>query len=146
MKNTLKEQPFTFQIKGIELLDVNLNHPKQPLPVQTTFHFNIDIEHQIDTDNKLIIVITTIDILHDESEIRLASIKASCIFEIQNFDDFASVEFQQVSFPESMLITLNSISVSTVRGIMFSQFKGTFLHNAFLPIIDPKTFVKNQAV
>ena len=146
MKNALKEQQFTFQLKGIELLDVKLNHPKHPLPVQTTFHFNIGLEHQINPDNKLIIVITTIDILHDDMETRLASVKASCIFEIQNFDDFASVGSQQVSFPESMLITLNSISLSTVRGIMFSQFKGTFLHNAFLPIIDPKTFVKNEPV
>jgi uncharacterized protein YbbC (DUF1343 family) len=35
---------------------------------------------------------------------------------------------------------LNSISLSTTRGAMFSTFKGTFLHGAVLPIIDPKQF------
>ncbi|MBA4411561.1 MAG: hypothetical protein C0397_19345 [Odoribacter sp.] len=144
MKDTIKEQQFSFLLKGIELLDVKLNHLKQPLPVQTTFHFNIGLEHQINNENKLIIVVTTVDIIHEDNETRLASIKASCIYEIANFEDFLIVGSQQVSFPDTMLITLNSISLSTVRGIMFSQFKGTFLHTAFLPIIDPKTFVKNS--
>ena len=42
--------------------------------------------------------------------------------------------------PTDIIVTINSISISTIRGIMFSTFKGTYLHNAFLPIIDPKSF------
>jgi hypothetical protein len=42
--------------------------------------------------------------------------------------------------PSGIIDLLNSVSVSTVRGMMFSAFKGTFLHNAVLPVIDPKTF------
>lgn len=144
MKNTIKEQEFTFLLKGIELLDVKLNRLKQPLPVQTTFHFNIGLEHQISPENKLIIVVNTIDIIHEDNETRLASLQASCIFEIANFDDFLIAGSQQPVIPDLFLTTLNSVSISTVRGIMFSEFKGTFLHTAILPIIDPKTFVKNS--
>lgn len=50
----------------------------------------------------------------------------------------------QVSFPDNILVTFNSISISTMRGLMFAQFKGTFLHNAILPIIDPGSFITND--
>ena len=38
---------------------------------------------------------------------------------------------------------LNSISLSTLRGAMFNHFKGTFLHEAILPVIDPGSFKMN---
>jgi len=145
MKNEIKKQTIKFQIKGIELLDIKLNYPKQPLPVQTTFHITIGLEQKFNPENKLVIVITTVDVLHEDKETRLASLQASCIFEIENFEDFLIEGTQQVIFPETMLVTFNSISISTVRGIMFSQFKGTFLHNAILPVVDPSKFIKNEA-
>jgi hypothetical protein len=40
---------------------------------------------------------------------------------------------------------LNRISISTTRGAMFSTFKGTFLHAAILPIVDPKNFKANSS-
>lgn len=145
MKEIQKEQKITFQIKRIELLDVKLNCPRQPLPAQMTFHFNIGVEHKINPDNKWVIVITTIDVLHEDNETRLASLRASCVFEIANFEEFSIEGSHQVSIPDDILVTLNSVSISTIRGIMFSHFKGTFLHSAILPVVDPKAFVKNSA-
>jgi len=145
MKNTIKEQAIKFQIKGIDIQDIKLNYPKQPLSDQTTFHISIGLEQKFNPENKLVIVITTVDVMNEDKETRLASLQASCIFEVENFEDFLIKGTQQVLFPETMLVTFNSISISTVRGIMFSQFKGTFLHNAILPIVDPTKFVKNNA-
>jgi formate-dependent nitrite reductase membrane component NrfD len=34
------------------------------------------------------------------------------------------------------LNTLLGISVSTLRGLMYGAFKGTFLNNALLPLVD----------
>ncbi len=144
MKNFQKESQLSFQIKGIELLDIKLNHPKEPLPDPMLFQYKIGVEHKISIENRLIIVITTIDIIHEDQETRLASLQASCIFEIANFEDFLNADTQQISIPDLMIVTLNSVSLSTIRGIMFSQFKGTFLHNAILPVIDPKSFIKNN--
>lgn len=144
MKENQKEQKFTFQFKGIEVLDVKLSCPKQPLPAQMTFHFKIGLEQKINAENKLVIVITTVDVLHEDNETRLASLRASCIFEIANFEDFLIEGSQQVSIPDTIMVTLSSVSISTIRGIMYSQFKGTFLHSAILPIVDPKAFVKNN--
>jgi hypothetical protein len=47
---------------------------------------------------------------------------------------------------EAFAETLNSISISTTRGVMFSELKGTILHHAFLPIIDVKALQKQTPV
>lgn len=143
MKNTIIEQQFAFQVKGIELLDLKLNMPEQPLPVQNTFHFNINLEQRINTELKLIIVMVAVDVLNEDKKTLLASMKASCIFEVANIDEFLTENAQQVALPDNILVMLNSVSISTIRGLMFAQFKGTFLHNAILPIIDPNSFIKN---
>jgi len=142
--NKPPDQKNRFQIKGIELLDVKLNCPNQPLPAQMIFHYNIGLEHKINAENKIVIVIATVDVLHEDNEARLASLRASCIFEFTNFEDFLIEGSQQVSIPDTILVTLSSVSISTIRGIMYSQFKGNFLHNAILPNADPKALIKNN--
>lgn len=144
MKNTKDEQIVEFKIKDIELLGLRLIQPKQPLIDPTTFHYNISSELKINIENKLVNVVTNIEIFREDKETLLASLTVSCIFEIVNIDKFINKDTKQVVFPDITLITFNSISISTVRGIMYSQFKGTFLHNAILPIIDPTSFVKNS--
>jgi len=139
-----QEQNIEFQLQAIELLDINLIYPVAPLSNPTTFNFNINIEHKINSENSLIIVIALINIIHEDNVTILGSLKASCIFKIANFNDFFDSETKQVSFPESSITTLNSITISTTRGIMFAQFKGTFLNRAILPVINPQNFVATR--
>lgn len=54
---------------------------------------------------------------------------ASCTFNIKNIAEINKL-------PKKAFDTLNDIAISTVRGLMFSSFRGTFLHNAILPIVD----------
>lgn len=130
-----------FQIKGIELLEINLKHPQILLELERTYNFNIDIEQRINNEEKLVIVVTSVDLIHEADQQCHASIKTSCIFLIENFKDFIVANTNQVKFPDQFVITLNSISLSTTRGIMFSNFKGTFMHNVYMPIVNPSSFV-----
>lgn len=130
-----------FQIKGIELLEMNLKHPQIPLELERTYNFNINIEQRINNEEKLVIVVTSVNIIHEEDQQCHASIKTSCIFLIENFKDFIVANTNQVNLPDQFVVTLNSISLSTTRGIMFTNFKGTFMHNVFLPIVNPSTFI-----
>lgn len=135
---------FTFQLKKIELLEFALNQLALPISEQTTFHFDINLEQQIILEKNLVIAIPKIEVIYEDKKTKLASLKASCIFEVSNLKDFLNKEKTQVLFPDEVLLTLNSITISTVRGIMFSQFRGTYLHNAILPIIDPKSFTQKK--
>jgi len=138
----MKAKKFTFKLKSIEILDVYLKHPKQAINEIKNFNFNINVEQKVNNENKIIIVIIDIKIVSDDKLINFGSIKTGSIYEIENFDDFINKETNIAEFPGNILISLNSISLSTTRGMMYSQFRGTYLHNAYLPIIDPKTLQK----
>lgn len=144
MSVTTKKKPeiaINFQLKGIELLEACLNHPKQTIPDLKVFHFDMKLEHKLNIENKIIAVVIYVDLFNVQRDVKLGSITSSCIFEIANFTDFLDLKTNNVNLPDDFLITINSITISTARGIMFNQFKGTFLHNAILPIVDPKSFI-----
>jgi hypothetical protein len=140
-----KEIQIPFQIKNIEILDVNLAFPGQIIQDNKTFHYNIHLQHRINQENKLIFVDTSIEILHQDKKTKLGFIKASCIYFVETLLDYRSKnDGQLIDLPKVFITTLNSISISTTRGIMFSYYRGTFLHNAVLPIIDPKSYVPDK--
>ncbi|MFN4233240.1 MAG: hypothetical protein ACK4IK_00390 [Bacteroidia bacterium] len=129
------------QIRAIELLNSSLNLPAHPNTPVTNFNFNISIESRVDAVNKLVFVIVHVEIKNDDHSVVLGALSVSCIFEIVNFEDVIKIEADgKVNIPQRLIETLNIISISTTRGVMFSTFKGTFLHGAVLPIIDPKQF------
>ena len=136
------------QIRAIELLNGSLQLPAAPNTAITTFNFNISIESKADAPNKLVFVIVHVEIKNDDHSIVLGALSVSCIFEIVNFDEVIKIEDNgKLDIPQQLIETLNIISISTTRGVMFSTFKGTFLHGAVLPIIDPKQFqIGNQKV
>jgi preprotein translocase subunit SecB len=135
-----KDLNVEMRLKAIELLNGSLQLPNAPNDI-TAFNFNIRIESKVDAPNKLVFVIVHIEIKNDDRSLLLGALSVSCIFEIANFDELIKID-ENGKFDISHLLieTLNIISISTTRGVMFSTFKGTFLHGAVLPIIDPKQF------
>jgi hypothetical protein len=129
------------QIRAIELLNGSLQLPASQDTAVTTFNFNISIETKADAQKKLVFVIVHVEIRNDDHSLVLGALSVSSIFEIVNFDEVINIEENgKLDIPESLIETLTIISISTTRGVMFSTFKGTFLHGAVLPIIDPKQF------
>jgi hypothetical protein len=103
-----------------------------------SYAFNISIESRGDATNKLVFVIVSVEIKDAEQILLLGSLAVSSIFEIANFKEVIQLNSEGlVIIPESLRNTLNSIAISTTRGVLFSEFRGTFLHGAVLPIIDP---------
>jgi hypothetical protein len=133
------------QLRAIEILNSSLNLPANPNVPVNIFNFSISIESRADTVNKLVFVIVHVEIKNDDLSAVFGTLSVSCIFEIVNFKDVVKIEADgKVNIPEQLTETLNSISISTTRGVMFSTFKGTFLHGAVLPVIDPKQFISGS--
>ena len=141
-KQKLKE--IGFQLKGIELLESHLNTPLAKIDANTVFKFNINLEHKIDPGKNIILVLTTVDILIGEEREIVGSVKTNIIYEIENLAEYNSTK--GFNLPTDFITSINSITLSTCRGIMYSQFKGTILHNTFLPIVDPKSFTQNPQI
>lgn len=129
-----------FQIKAIEILNSSLNEPQEKLPKVVEFQYDINLEHRISLEKDTIIVICTVSIYNKSKDQMHGQLCASCVYHVVKLAEIAKKESKKIQLPTQFLVTLNSISVSTMRGLMFSSFKGTFLHNAILPMIDPTTF------
>lgn len=134
-----KSRNIEIQLKGIELLGINQHIPNSGTINPRNFKFNINIETKVDALNKLLFAIVHVEILTEDQSLALGAISVSCIFELKNFDELIKTETSgKIALPQQLVDIINSISISTTRGVMFASFKGTPLHNAFLPIIEPK--------
>lgn len=133
-----KSAQIGMQFKTIELLDTVLIAPKTSLPKSLVFQYDISLQHQLRKEENLLIVICSVKIGADVVPDVLGNIRASCIFHVNNLPDYYNETDKQYDLPDQLVITANSITISTMRGIMFSTFRGTFLHGAVLPLIDPK--------
>lgn len=137
-----KNDIFNFQIKSIELLKHNFDVPTKPIGEVIDFNFNVGLEQKLDHTKKLFIVIIHVDIMSAQNlDFKLGSSSVACVYLVENFDTVINMDKSgKPQIDESIIHTLNSISLSTTRGVLSQLFKGTFLHNAILPVIDPKTF------
>lgn len=132
------------QLKAIELLQSSLNTPNSSVVNTLNYTFNISIESRGDALNKLVFIIVSVDIMNSDQSFLLGAISVSCVFEIANFKEVIKMDPEgQVIIPEGLMHILNSLAISTTRGVLFATFKGTFLHAAVLPMIDP-TQIKND--
>lgn len=128
-----------FRIKEIAILESTLYHTAITLPQETVFDYDINIEHRINSSQGLLDILCRVTISTNQKEHKAGSITTVCVFEVLNAAEIMQGE-NGLNLPEHFLITLNSITLSTTRGVMFAQFRGTYLHNAVLPVLDPKGF------
>lgn len=139
----IENKDFTvdLQLKSIELLKGSISLPSVPDISLNNFNFNISVESKADSTNKFLFVIVSVEIRSEDQNHILGSLVVSCIYSIANFDEVVKIEADgKLDIPQPLVEILNSISISTTRGVMFTTFKGTFLHNAFLPIVNPRSF------
>ena len=134
----METQNISFRLKNIELIQSNITPIDYILSSDVIFKFTINIEHLVNIKDNIIAIKPNIEIFTEENETILGTLTASLVFEFDNLSAF--VIENEIKLPLDIIIAIISLSVSTVRGIMFSTFKGTYLHNAFLPVIDPKAF------
>lgn len=138
--SNMTKKDFNFQLRNIDVIEVILKHPEKQLPKECQYNFDINIQHNITDKDNLIVVAPTILIRINNEEIIYGKFKANIFFQVQNLDDFKNQDNSKFDIPDPFITTLNSISISTLRGLMFLAFKGTFLHNAILPIVNPDNF------
>ncbi len=139
MKKKL-ETSVDFRIKAVELIESCIHTPVNPLPAEIVFNFDIKLEHKMNAGEELLIVVCSVSVYNENKEEQLGKVKSGCVYLIPDLKRFLNVESKILELPENLATALNSVSISTTRGLMFSMFRGTFLHNAVLPIVDPTSF------
>lgn len=137
-----KHKVINFQIKSVELLKHDFSIPSVPIGKNGEYNFNLGIEQKIDYEKKFFIVILNIDIMSVETvDLKLGSASIGCVYSFDDFDSAMNADQDgKPHIEESIIHTLNSISISTSRGVLSQLLRGTFLHGAILPVVDPKIF------
>lgn len=124
------------QLQAIELLSSTLNPPAETKGGDVDYLFDIGIEHRMSEADKLVFVMVSVAVRVDERSEPLGSLVSSCIFQIGNFEEIVlSGPNGNFQLSKKLAGIVNDISISTTRGLMFATFKGTFLHNAVLPVV-----------
>lgn len=138
-----------FQIVGMEVVEVCYNEKKQKkgknkdiILTQDKFSFQISTVQQADLINNIIVVKPKIIIQSKDSKIEYATIIIRCVFKFKDLSPFFIDN--ELDIPRKYIDRITSISISSSRGVMFSEFSKGHLINAILPIIDVSLFKYNK--
>jgi len=136
IENTLS---LSIQYKAVELLSAKLSMPEAPPVADQKYNFTINLEHKFIKDQKIIFVLVNIIINLEGSEQSSGEVLISNAFFIENYEE---VVIEENGEPEGIQVAaadiFNSVSISTARGVLSQQFRGTWLHTAVLPVINPR--------
>jgi len=128
----------SYLISDIRVISFALNHTEGDFDLND-FEFNINASQT----NKVRVDLLTNSISvtlrrKDNHQLVLASLWVDIDFFIQNIEEVSSIPDK--NFKNAFGQHLNSICISTIRGIWYSMLTGTKLQNAILPLI-PQTAV-----
>ena len=133
MDNTL----VNFQIDNIEINRIAISQQPSKFDPEH-YNYNLKVEHRFNLEEEIVAVITTAQIFTGKKD-KLAEIEINVFYKVENLKNFENKKDKKMELPADFITAINSVSISTLRGVMFSQLRGTYLHNAFLPVINPKS-------
>jgi len=143
--------PQTFEIKflSIELVSKEL---KAPQVITAETEVELDLNFQFSVSLKLAppirgtVVVSEVFIQDKRNNnTTLASFRTYCFFEIVNFNEvFRLIDEKHYNVPVELEIILKSAGLSTTRGIIYSELRGTYLQNSILPLIDISAIIKKN--
>lgn len=109
------------------------------------FLFDVRVEMKVHAELKLVIPFVTIKIRGGEDPVELAKIGISCLFEIVDFENkILQNEEGLFTIPAHLEALVKPVAISTARGVMYSEFRGTYLNNAVLPVIFMKSLIEEN--
>lgn len=131
-----------FQIRGIRVASFTIHD--EPDDPTLEVGFGLALQHYQVADGEDRTVEVNLSISVEEGQPPLVELKAACQYQLAGYQHWLSQlpenERQEGILPFGLAVTLNSISVSTTRGILFERLRGTNLQRHILPIIDPSAF------
>jgi hypothetical protein len=129
-------EPIQFFFRNIQILSKYLKEPAKD-PLSGVFNFSIRIENRVKPENNLVIPIVFVEIRDGNKPELLARFSIACLFEIVDFASriLYNEENQSYDIPKELNSIFQPVSISTARGVIFSELRATQLHNAIMPVV-----------
>jgi hypothetical protein len=147
-------EAYKIRFAAIEIISKSIAEPPKEIieiqrdnnaPSLATFNFNFLVEIKLGAPQKVAVVITNVTIFEAKENTELARFKTACIFELPDFDViFTKTGENSYDTPEDLEIILKGSGLSTSRGVIYSELRGTYLQGAVLPLVDMATLIKDQ--
>lgn len=133
----MEQQGVHIKIQTIELLSKSMSQrPASFEDVPSEFSFDIHANTSLNPKGKLIITVVDVTIREKDNEQHFAHFKVGLGFEIGNFESVIVQKDHSIyDIPSDLDVLVKTVAISTTRGIIFSELRGTYLYNAILPVI-----------
>jgi hypothetical protein len=135
----MEQRTFNIKIHGIDLIEKALY--KVSVSDKEVFNYETKCQIVMDVSKELVVCFVHIVIKKFETSEDAAKMFCGFGYNIDSFASFDKDETGNYIIPQELDNMLKMISISTMRGLLFSEFRGTQLHSAILPIIIADTLV-----
>lgn len=142
--NNKEQLTINYALNSMEVVNSKIAEPKELIEPSNSIGFFINIEHNVNIDEEILSSYSTFVLNNSETNEVYASITIKYNFNVENLNNFFNVETKELLLPNEFIIVVNSISISSSRGVIHMLFNGTNLSNFILPIIDPTALVFNK--
>lgn len=126
-----------FKMISVEILQQRLNSLIEETAIEN-INYEISFDNTIDKEEQLFSFVTNVRVLGQRKK-EIGAVSVDCVFQIFDFDEVIRIRRNGTAEVNDELMELfGRVALSTTRGVMYSAFKGTLLHNAILPVLEPK--------
>jgi hypothetical protein len=135
----MTNDPIVFRFSSIQIISKKLAPPPEGFTGTVGYSFTILVETKIDEKLKAVSPVVYIKILYGEGEgekIELASFVVAYYFELADFEKVMLKNDENAYvIPDQLDSLIKPPAISTTRGIIYSELRGTYLHNVVMPIV-----------
>ena len=137
----------SYNIKFVSIDMISKSMEQQPFNGEEPQDFKFDwiVDLRVSEEQKLVAAITDIAIVWVNGEKEIAKFKTVCAFEFPDFANiFTLIEEKKYDVPVEIEIFMKSTALTTSRGMLYSELKGTYLNGLVLPLVDIAKLVRDQ--
>ncbi len=138
--SSIGSETYSFALRQIDLIEKSLKtYIKKEKKIEYDYDISLQIIPNPNDNHSLHMMSVDIFPKSQDKEI-IATFKLGFVFEIPNLKNIAIISEEGITLPEGLLNLLNAVVIGTMRGVVFSELRGTLLSDVILPVLDPSKF------
>jgi hypothetical protein len=131
----MENAPIQYRFIDIQIIMKTLQAPSRE-GITGIFHFDIRVDTKVKAENNLVIPFVEVKIRDGDNPDYLATFVIACLFDVKDFASHVNVNENGLHVvPPHLVTVLHQISISTARGIIYSELRGTYLNSAIMPVL-----------
>lgn len=134
-------QEINFIFKDIQIASKQMFAPSANHVASSKYVFNIKVETKVLAEDKIVLIFVHVTMSEQSSMAEAAKLTMICVFELPEYENHIILQENGSYFvPPYLDELLRTVSVSTARGILYSELRGTYLSTQIMPVVYLKDF------